>query len=211
MDEILHGYIENIKRNVQDGVMDRTSTIGIEMLNLEKFKFKLKNKSGIVSIAELIDIQEFLKNIIRTNSHVVYNIIHYDKKSPHYWGKLELQTYDDERRPFYDVSIDLEKFMHEESTGTEPAPGFWLPDNETLADKVLKAFEDAGNSVKGIECNHYRECANWETHSKTQARKLVKFIEDNYVAPKVKEWKEYAGIKKTIFFDDKIDFVYKKK
>jgi len=211
MDEILYGYIENVKRGTEEGFIERTKTVGIEMLNIENFKFKLKNKNGIVSIAELIDIQDFIKNIIRNNSLVIYNIIHYDKQSPKYWGNLELQTYDEERRPFYSVCLDLEKFMHDESTSTEPVPGYFLPDNYSLADKVLKAFEDSGNSIKGIECNHYRECANWETNSKTQARKLVKFIEDNYVAPKVKEWKEYAGIKKAIWLEDKVDFTYKKR
>lgn len=210
-DYILHGYVDNVKRGVEEGFIERTKTIGIEMLNVENFKFKLKNKNGIVSIAELIDIQEYINKIVHNNSHVVYNIIHYDKQSPKYWGKLELNRYDEERRPFYDISLDLEKFMDEESTGKEPFPGYFLPDNYTLADKVLKAFEDAGNSIKGIENNHYRECANWETSSKAQARKLVKFIEDNYVTPKVKEWKEYAGIKRAIWLEDKVDFVYKKR
>lgn len=211
MDEILYGYVENIKRNVRDGIMKKSDTVGIKMLNAENFKFNLKNKSGVVSIAELIDIQEFLKNIIRNNSLVVYNMIQYDKQSPGYWGKLELQRYDEERRPFYSVCLDLEKFMHEESTGTEPFPGYFLPDNYSLAEKVLKEFEDAGNSTKGIDCNHYRDCANWETSSKAQANKFVKFIENKYVTPKVKEWKKYAGIKRIIWLEDKVDFVYKKK
>lgn len=210
-DYILHGYIANVKKAVEEGHMERIKAIGIEMLNLENFKFKLKNKSGIVSIAELIDIKDFIDELIRNNSHVVYNIIHYDKQSPEYWGKLELQTYSEEVKPFYSVSIDLEKFMHEESEGKELYPGYFLSDNYTLAEKLLKAFEGAGNSIKGIEDNHYRECANWETRSKSQAQKLIKFIENNYVTPAVKGWKEYAGIKKTIWLEDKVDFVFNKK
>ena len=208
-DYILYGYVDNVKRGVEEGHIERTKTVGIEMLNIENFKFKLKNKNGIVSVAELIDIQEFINNIIRNNSHVVHNIIRYDKQSPKYWGKLELNQYDEERKPFYDVSLDLEQFMDEESTSKEIYPGYSIPDNYSLAEKVLKAFEDAGNSTKGIECNHYRECANWEIQSKAQAKKLVKFIEDNYVTPRVKEWKDYAGIKKAIWLEDKVDFVYK--
>jgi len=210
-DYILHGHIANVKKAVEEGHMERTKTVGIEMLNLENFKFKLKNNDGIVSIAELIDIKEFIDEVIRNNSHLVYNVIHYDKQSPKYWGKLELKNYDEERKPFYCVSLDLESFMSEESAGKELYPGYFLPDNYTLADKLLKAFEDAGNSTNGIQNNHYRECANWETSSKSQAQKLVRFIENNYVTPKVKEWKKYAGIKKAVWLEDKVDFVFNKK
>lgn len=210
-DYILRGHIANIKRAVEEGHMERTKTIGIEMLNLENFKFKLKNKSGIVSVAELIDIKEFIDEVIRSNSHVVYNIIHYDKASPKYWGKLELNNYDEEKKPFYCVSLDLETFMHEESTGKEVVPGYFLPDNYSLADKVLKAFQEAGGDINGIENNHYRECANWETTSKKKARALVKFIEDKYVSPKIKEWKGYANIKKAIWLEDEVDFIFNKK
>lgn len=209
-DYILHGYVDNVKRAVQEGHIEETKTLGIEMMNLENFKFKLNNKHGIVSIAELIKVRDFISELIKTNSHIVYDIIHHDKKSPNYWGKIELQTYDEDRERFYDVSLDLEKFMQEKSTAREPVPGYFVPDNYSLAEIVLNAFEDAGNSIKGIECNHYRDCAKWETNSKAQAKKLVKFIEDNYVTPKVKEWKEFVGIKKCIWLEDKVDFVYKK-
>jgi hypothetical protein len=209
-DYILHGHIANVKRAVEEGGMERTNTVGIEMLNLEEFKFKLKNKNGIVSMAELIDIKEFIDNLTRDISHTIYNIIHYDKKSPKYWGILNLCDDFEDRKPFYDISIDLETFMHEESEGKELVPGYFLPDNYVLAKKVLKAFEESGGDTKGIECNHYRECANWEVESKSKAKKLIKFIEDTYVSPKVKEWKEYANIKKTIWLENKVEFIYKK-
>ncbi len=210
-DYILHGHIANIKRAVEEGHMERTKAISIEMLNLEKFKFKLKNKSGIVSIAELIDIKEFIDGVIRNNAHIVYNIIHYDKQSPKYWGKLELKEYDDERKPFYNVSINLENFMQNESTAEKVSDFTIIPDNYSLAEKVLKAFQETGGDTKGIDNNHYRECANWETTSKKKAKALVKFIEDKYVTPRVKEWKGYAGIKKTIWLEDKVDFIFNKK
>jgi len=195
-DYILSGFIANVQRAVEEGCLEKTNTIGIEMLNLENFKFKLKNKSGIVSISELIELRELIDGVIKKNSYVVHNIIRYDEESPNYWGKNLMNDFDD--RIIYNVSIDLEGFVDEESH------------EHAIAEKLLKEFEEAGNSIDGINDNHYPESANWEVNDKVQAINLVKYIQDNYVTPKLKEWKEYAGIEKVIWLEDKVDFVFKK-
>jgi hypothetical protein len=207
-DYVTEGHIAAIKREVEEGRLEKTSTVGIEMLNIENFKFKLKNKKGIVSIAEMIGIREFIDGIIRNSSHITRNIIRYDKKSPHYWGKLEkCDEYDD-----YAVSINLEDFMHEDSEGKELATDYFLPDNYALADKVLKAYEEAGGDIKNINSDeHYRECTNWKFKSKAKAKKLVAFIDKTYVIPKLKEWKEFSRIKKINWLEERLEFVFKKK
>jgi len=129
------------------------------------------------------------------------------KKSPRYWGSLEKCP----EYKTYSVSIDLENFMHEESEGKELIPGAcFLPDNYALAEKIEKAFKKAGGDMKGECGEHFRECASWQFKSKAKAKKLVKFIDDTYVKPALKERKKLFNIKKVIFGETQIDFEYKK-
>ena len=116
-----------------------------------------------------------------------------------------------QERKIYNVSIDLENFMQEESEGKEIIPGeYFLPNNYVLADKVIEAFEKAGGDVSGIGGESFRECASWDFKSKSQAKKFVDFIDKNYVMPKIKEKMKIYNIKKIIFGEAQIDFEYKK-
>ncbi|MEK6828875.1 MAG: hypothetical protein AABY15_02030 [Nanoarchaeota archaeon] len=208
-DYITEAHVAAIKKEVEEGRMPLTKTIGIEMLNMESFKIKLKDKKGIASIGEMVEIRNFIDGAIKSISHITHTILHSDKKSPLYWGKVDER--DDDGRKYYQVSINLETFMEESSEAKEVAPGYVIPDNYALAEKVLNAFEKSGNDVKGIEDVSFRECATWEIKSKKQAKKLVKFIDETYVIPKLKELMEVGNIKKVIYTEKQFEFVFNKK
>jgi len=212
---ILAGHIQAIKKAVEEGDFKITKPISIEMLNLETFKFKLNNENGIVNVAELVHINEFIKDILTNCALSTSNIIILDKNSPKYWGNIEKEIYEDidkdgkvKKRTYYSVSVDLEDFMVEFSEKKEAYPGYYIPDNYSLADKVIVDFKNAGNDIKGIENNHYRECANWEIKTKKQAQKLVDFIQKTYVENKIKEIKEFGKIKNIIYMENKFEFEF---
>ena len=215
-DYILHGYIENIKRAVESGEMKTSKTISIEMIDFEKFKFKLNNEDGIVSIDELINIGNFIEKIISTNAHSIRSLIHLDKNSPRYWGDIEKGVHEDEdengkvkKKTYYRVSVNLEDFMEDYSNSSNGTDGFHIPDNYHLAEVVMKEFKKAGYSLDGIEDNHCRELADWEIKTKKTAEKLVKFIQKKYVDKKVKEIKNFGNVKKIDFSSDKMEIIYR--
>lgn len=210
---ILAGHIQAIKKATEEGEFKITKPISIEMLNLENFKFKLNNENGIVNVAELVIINEFIEDILTNCAFATSNIIILDKNSPKYWGNIEKEIYEDtdkdgkvKKRTYYSVSVDLEIFMKEFSDKKEVYPGYYIPDNYSLADKVLNDFKNSGNNIKGIEKNHYRECANWEIKTKKQAQKLVDFIQKTYVEKKIKEIKKFGKIKNIIYMENKFEF-----
>jgi hypothetical protein len=198
-------HVAAVKREIEEGRMIPTESIGMKTVNLDTFE--LKHKGGITNIAELIELKECIDDTLSNISNSVRMFIDYDKESPAYWGNINKC----EEYKTYNVSIDLENFMHEESEGEELFPGdFFLPDNYSLAKKVEDAFKKSGGSMKGECGEHFRECASWDFKSKAKAKKLVKFIDNTYVQPAIKERKELFNIKKVIFGETQIDFEYKK-
>jgi len=202
----VEGHIRAVKKKIEEGRITPTDSIGMETVNLDEFL--INHKGGKTNIAELVELKEHIDNVIGGVSETIQMFISYDKKSPRYWGKL----YKCEEYKEYAVSIDLENFMHEDSKGKEIIPGeYFIPNNYTLADKLLEAYEKAGGDVKGINSDeHYRECTNWKFKSKAKAKKLVKFIDDTYVKPALKDRKELFNIKRVIFGETQIDFEYNK-
>jgi len=146
------------------------------------------------------------KEHIDTIHDTITFFIKYDKKSPRYWGTL------DKCREYktYNISIDLEDLMPEESEGKDIHPDCFIPDNYALAEKVEKAFKKSGGDMKSECGEHFRECASWEFKNKSEAKKLVKFIDDNYIKSTLKEKKDFFNIRRVIFGENKIDFEYKK-
>jgi len=206
-DELLTGHIQAIKKSVDRGIMEKTDSIGIDVKNLEEFKFKLKNKDGVVNMAELIDMREWIDSAIKSSSWACRSFLFYHKDSPKYWGELGEK---DPEYNEYTVQINLEPFMSEESESKDLG-GFIIPDNYVLGDKVIERFEEAGNSIKGIGGEHFRECTNWKIKNKATAKKLIKFIDKNYVQPYIKELMDVHNIKRVIFLEDRMDFEYKEK
>jgi len=207
-DDLLLAHSHAIKETVNNGLMEKTDSIGIEMKNLEEFKFKLKDRKGIVNMAELIDMKEFIDQAIRGAGWVCNTIYNYHKDSPNYWG--ELGDKDPEYKE-YRVQINLEPFMQDDSNAKEVIPGVMVPDNYELGDKMLEKFKEAGNSDKGIECDHFRECASYYIKNKATAKKLIKFIDKGYIQPYIKEIMKEHKIKKVNFLEDRMDFEFKKR
>ena len=207
-DDLTYEHCSAIKKTVENGLMTPTDTIGIQMKNLEEFKFKIKNKNGIVNIAELVDMKEFIDQAIAGSGQACRNLMYCHKDSPYFWGRLgeKCPEYKD-----YTVSVDLETFMPEESEGKEPVPGYFLPNNRVLAEKVLMEFEKDGNDISKIDDDHYREATNWKIKDKKTAQKLIKFIDKKYVQPYVKELMSFYKIKKVHFLEDRMDFEFKKR
>jgi hypothetical protein len=205
-DDLKHMHISAINQMVERGEMIPTKNIGIELLNLEELKFTVKN-GGKVNVAELIKISKFIDDTLNSMSWACRTIMFYHKKSPHYWGKVEKNK----DRKEYNVSIDLEPFMENESKSKELYPGYRIPDNYHLAAELLKKFKEDGNDIEGIEDDAYRECANWYMKDKKKAKALVDFIDKNYVMPYLKELIEFYNIKEVKFLEDKMDFVFKKR
>jgi len=198
------GHVMAVKREVEEGKTTPTNTIGMETINLDTFQ--LNHKGGETNIAELVELKEHIDMVIGGISESIEMFIHYDKKSPRYWGKLEKC----EEYKTYNVSIDLERFMQDESEGKEIVPGeYFLPDNYSLAEKVEKAFKEYGGDLKGECGEHFRECSSWDFKSKAKARKLVDFIDKTYVKPVLEGRKKAFNIKKVIFSEKQIGFEYK--
>jgi len=198
------GHVMAVKREIEEGKTTPTDTIGMETINLDTFK--LNHKGGETNIAELVNLKEHIDMVIGGISESIEMFINYDKKSPRYWGKLEKC----EEYKTYNVSIDLESFMQEESEGKELIPGeYFLPDNYSLAEKVEKAFKKSGGDLKGECGEHFRECASWDFKSKSKAKKLVDFIDKTYVKTSLEERKNAFNIKKVIFGETQIGFEYK--
>jgi hypothetical protein len=204
MMNIAERHVWAVKKEVEEGRTTPTDSIGMEIVNLDEFL--INHKGGVTNIAELVELKEHIDSVIGGIGETIRMFVDYDKKSPRYWGKLDKC----EEMKTYNVRIDLENFMHEESKGKEIAPDYFLPDNYALAEKVEKAFKKAGGDIKG-ECGEsFRECASWHFKSKTKAKKLVDFIDKTYVTPALTERKKLFNIKKVIFGETQIEFEYKK-
>lgn len=210
MKNIAEQHVWAVKKEIEEGRTTPTNTIGMETVNLDTFL--LNHKGGETNVAELVELKEHIDKVLGGIAGTIRIFIDYHKKSPRYWGKLEKC----EEYKTYNVSINLENFMHEESEGEESEgeeliPGeYFLPDNYVLAEKVEKAFKEAGGDMKG-ECGEsFRGCASWDFKSKAKAQKLVNFIDKTYVKPGIKERMDTFNIKKIIFSETQIDFEYKK-
>ena len=204
-------HVMAVKREIEEGRLVPTEKIGMEVIDLDNFMLSFKhsdksNEHAKINIGELVGLKEHIDTVIGGVSETIEMFIHYDKKSPRYWGILEkCEEYKE-----YTVAIDLENFMQEESTGKELIPGeYFLPDNYSLAKKVEKAFKKAGGDVKGMNSDeHFRECTNWKFKNKAKAHKLVNFIDKTYVKPFLEERKGIFNIKKINFSKDQITFDY---
>ena len=192
-----------VKREIEDGRMIPTKSIeSIEQINLDMFDIKFNG--GITNIAELVKLKDFIDSTLSGISDTMDLFIRFHKDSPvKNWDELE------KSEGVYTISLSLDRFVERDSEPDEESP-FYMPDNYELAEKVLKAFEEAGNSIKGIEDISFREEAMWNIKSKATAKKFSKFIYDTYVKPLVEERMNTYNIKKVNFGEEQITFDYKK-
>lgn len=197
------------KKNVKENTPDKDQKkggISIESLNFDRIKLSV-NGDGIIDLRSAIEIQEFLESTLKYRAQVLNFIIHYHPDSPRYWRPVDSIERDDEDKA-YQLSINLEEFMTSENKKKYEGMDFYIPDNYELSKIVEKEFKKKLGSMKGIKGNHFRELAVWESSEVEKLEPLGNFIEEKYVAPKLKEIMESMGIKGVKFENNKIDFIY---
>jgi len=198
-------FKKNVKENTSPEEQKKGG-ISIESLNFDRIKFSL-NGDGIIDLKSAIEIQEFLEETLKYRAQVLNFIIQYHPGSPRYWRVIDSIERDEDDKCF-SLSINLEEFMTSESQKKYEGADFYIPDNYELTKILEKEFKEKLGSMEGIEGNHYRELAVWESQEKEKLEALGEFLEEKYVAPKLKEIMESMGIKDVKFKNNKIDFIY---
>lgn len=192
-----------VKREIEDGRMIPTRSIeSIEQINLDMFDIKFNG--GITNVAEIVKIRDFIDEALTKISDTIDLFIRFHKNSPvKSWDELEKEG------GVYTIKLSLDRFFIEDYEENDDDPFYGL-NNFALAENVLKAFGEAGNSTKGIEDISFREEAMWNIKSKAVAKKFSKFIYDTYVKPLIEERMNNFNIKKVNFDEGQITFDYKK-
>ena len=194
-------HVDAVKREIEDGRMTPTDSVGMKTVNLDTFQ--LEHKGGATNVAELVGLKEHIDGVLGDIAGSVRLFIDFHKDSPmKNWDKLE------KVEGVYTVGLDLEPFMREESEAREVFPGCFMSDNYALAEKLIKSFEKDGGKTKGFEDISFRDTAMWNITSKSRAKKFISFISKNYIKPILVERVEFYNIKKVIFTDVGIDFEY---
>lgn len=205
------GHVRAVKREVEDGRMTPTGSVSsIKAINLDNFIIDFKG--GTTNVAELVEIKESIDNLFNGIAYAIDLFINYHPNSP----RRVLKEFEREDGG-YNIMVDLSKFITLEDSDAEKAEDdedesgiCWnYKDNGLLADQVLSAFAEAGNKVTGIEDISDYGVAMWTIKSKATAKKLSKFIYDNYVKLEVDENINKFNIKKVNFDDEQITFEYK--
>lgn len=204
MHRLVNGHVMAVKKEIEEGRMTPTDSIGMEIIDLDNFM--LNHKGGKTNIAELVNLKEHIDDVIAGISKTIEMFVRYHKDSPRYWGRLEKCPEYNE----YAVSINLHNFMEGTESGPDIMGGeYFIPDNYELADMLLEEYKKSGGDVKGVNSDeHFRENANWKFKNKTKAQKLVNFIQKKYINPDFEKRMKLFNIKKVNFFDDKVEFEY---
>lgn len=193
-----------VKREVEDGRMIPTKSFeSIEQINLDMFDIKFNG--GITNVAEIVKIRDFIDDALTGISDTIDLFMRFHKDSPiKNWDELVKED------SAYTIGLSLDRFLIDESGNNEYEDPFYRMNNYALAEKVLEAFEAAGNKIKGIEDISFRETAMWQIKSKATAKKFSKFIYDTYISPLIEERINIFNIKKVNFDEEQITFDYKK-
>lgn len=191
-----------VKREVEDGRMIPTKSFeSIEQINLDMFDIKFNG--GITNVAEIVKIRDFIDDALTGISDTIDLFMKFHKDSPiKNWDELEKED------GAYTIGLSLDRFLIENSEENDDP--FYSVNNYALAEKVLNAFEEAGNKVSGIEDISYRDTAMWQIKSKATAKKFSKFIYDTYISHLIEERINIFNIKKIHFGEEQITFDYKK-
>ena len=185
-------HVAAVKKEVEDGRMTPTDSIGMKTVNLDTFK--LKHKGGKTNIAELVELKEHIDSVIGSIAGSVKLFIDFHKDSPiKNWDSLE------KMEGVYTIGLNLEMFMVDDSEPKEVYPGCMMSNNFPLAEKALKAFEEDGGNTKGIEDVSFRDTAMWNITSKSRAKKFIGFLHKTYIKPVLKERISHFNIKNVIF------------
>lgn len=203
------GMLSNaVKREVEDGRMEPTNTLGIDVLNLEKFKLSKKEgkkriEIGTANIAEIIEIKDFLDHHLESIFWAHKMMLDYHKDSPKkIWDELE------KNEGRYTVGLNLEPFMKKQSNSKKIAEDIFIPDNYHLAEKVFNKFKKSGGDTKGIEDISFRDTAMWEITSKARAKKFIKFIQKTYIDPFLNGIMDEYNVKKVHFTNEAFEFEF---
>lgn len=198
MNEIIRRHIYAVEKEVEEGRMTPTNSISMNTVNLDKFT--IENIGGETNIAELVKLKKHIDAVIVDISNSIEMLMMFHKDSPiKNWDELEKHD------GAYNISLNLGSFMDVEENVEEL---FFGQSNYELAEKLMSEYKDSGEKTKGIIDVSYRDLASWEIKSKAKAKKLIKFIEDKYIAPRIKEIMDVYNIKKVVFDEKSIDFEY---
>jgi hypothetical protein len=201
----LYLFRKNIKENIPDEERKKGG-ISIEPINFDLIKFSIDG-DGIIDLKSVIEIQDYLELSLKRRSYILDFIAQYHPDSPRYWrpvGTVEREEND----VIFELSIDIEDFISSKDRNKYEEMDFYIPDNYELSKILEKEFEESLGSMSGIEGNHYRELSVWESKDKESLEKLGSFIEEKYVAPKLKEIMSEMEIREVKFENGKVDFIY---
>lgn len=201
----LYLFRKNIKENIPDEERKKGG-ISIEPINFDLIKFSIDG-DGIIDLKSVIEIQDYLELSLKRRSYILDFIAQYHPDSPRYWrpvGTVEREEND----VIFELSIDIEDFISSKYRNKYEEMDFYIPDNYELSKILEKEFEESLGSMSGIEGNHYRELSVWESKDKESLEKLGSFIEEKYVAPKLKEIMSEMEIREVKFENGKVDFIY---
>lgn len=202
----LYLFRKNIKENIPDEERKKGG-ISIEPINFDLIKFSIDG-DGIIDLKSVIEIQDYLELSLKRRSYILDFIAQYHPDSPRYWRPVDLVEREEGDPQIFLLAIDLEDFIPSSNQNKYEEMDFYIPDNYELSKILEKEFEESLGSMVGIEGNHYRELSAWESKDKESLEKLGSFIEEKYVAPKLKEIMSEMGIREVKFENGKVDFIY---
>lgn len=185
--------------------------LAIEPINFETFKAKT-NKDGEITLRDIVDLYDWTKSVLAQSAYQLGFFYAYHHNSPNFWMKDVLRQEPNEEG-FYKARINLEDFLESErkKQDKEENMDYYIPDNYSLAKKVLRGFKKLNPGHKLLD-HSFRDCACWESKSLETVLALAKYIQDKYVAPKVKEMMKAANIKECEFpieeNKQKVNFIY---
>ena len=201
----MESFIENVQRN---GTKEGECGPEISPINFDTFS--IKHKDDRLSMLALVDLAQWSTDTIRSRAHMLKFFVEYHKDSPKNWKKDEAK----DEEGFYVCGLDLEDFMDSDTAKKQMDENqpWILPDNYSLAKKVMKRFRKVTGCKTKIEDISFRETAIWQSRSKKAIKDLGEFIQDTYIEPllaqKLKEINA-TGVTFTIVDDKaKLEFVY---
>lgn len=186
--------------------------LSIEPIDFNTFKAKT-HKDGKISLRDIVDLYDWAKSTIAKSAYQLNFFYEYHHDSPNFWMK-DVLSQEPNEEGFYNVMIDLEDFLESEEKEkqmVEKTPEWFIPDNYSLAKKVLKEFEELHLGHELLD-HSFRDCACWKSKNYTSVVALAKYIQEKYVAPKVFDMMKDGNIKECEFpiieGKQKINFIY---
>lgn len=218
-DYITESFIHGLRKEIGKTKRKRNG-LKIKPTNFETVSLSA-NREIIFELTDIVELHDWLANLIRVRAHQVRFLASYHPNSPSYWLKdiEKLFNYDEEQPSFYKVSIDLEDFIERKLDTREKKllkeVDYYIPDNYKISKTILKDFKKAYPQYAKIKFEDAtcREESEWRYHELDPIKALGEYINKQHVQPEVKKIMKSGKIKEVKFYDEngerKIDFIYK--